>query len=378
MQAQVGKAGSKPALPRNCGEQRNNASPSQTTDGAMKPIGPSRVREASGARAFFFSFARGPAAAHFLARKRGGLVKSRHPVVTLVPVALDEDSHSAQGRQPSPPHREAKFLTLPEVNLVQPGVNDVYSRVHSRRHLASFLASILAHAAVIALILYSAPRLSEGGHDWLLAYLVEVGPGKGGTVGGRKGPPVIQVEPASMPDEPIRSDLPDNAVASTSPDLDARYETRTLPRPGVMASLSANALRSYGGKSTGRGPSSQYGGSVAGAGSVHRSGSGDATGDGLGRAGVRIAHADYAANPAPAYPARSRRRAEQGTVTLHVLVAIDGSVARIEIADSSGFADLDQSALETVRERWRFVPAKRSDGRAVESWVLVPIRFALR
>jgi protein TonB len=240
------------------------------------------------------------------------------------------------------------------------------------------MASILAHAAVIALILYSAPRLSEGGHDWVLAYLVEVGPGKGGTAGGRKGPPAIQVEPASMPDRPISSDLPDDAVASTSPDLDARHETRTLPRPGVMASLSASALRSYGRKSVGRGPTSRYRGSVAGAGSGQGSGSGDATGGGLGGAGARTAHADYGANPAPAYPARSRQRAEQGTVTLHVLVAIDGSVERIEIADSSGYDDLDQSALDTVRERWRFVPAKRSDGRPVESWVLVPIRFALR
>ena len=31
--AQVGKAGSKPALPRNCGERRDDAAPSQATDG---------------------------------------------------------------------------------------------------------------------------------------------------------------------------------------------------------------------------------------------------------------------------------------------------------------------------------------------------------
>jgi TonB family protein len=259
------------------------------------------------------------------------------------------------------------------------GVIDVYSSAHSRRHLASFAASILAHAAVIALILYFAPRLSEGGHDWVLAYLVEMGPGKGGTAGGGKGPPAIQIEPAAMPDTPIRSDLTDDTVASKSLDLDVRNETRTLPRPGVMASLSASALRSYGRTSAGRrGPSSQFPGSAAGAGSGQGSGNGSTTGDGLGGAGVQIAHADYGANPAPVYPARSRQRAEQGTVTLHVLVASDGSVERIEIAESSGFDDLDQSALDTVRKRWRFVPAKRSDGHPLESWVLVPIRFALR
>jgi protein TonB len=89
-----------------------------------------------------------------------------------------------------------------------------------------------------------------------------------------------------------------------------------------------------------------------------------------------VAHADYARNPLPAYPAVARRREQQGTVTVRVLVGVDGFVERAEIADSSGFDTLDNAALETVRSRWRFVPA-RHDGLAIESWVLVPIRFAL-
>ena len=259
-----------------------------------------------------------------------------------------------------------------------PEVNDVYAAAHSRRHVASLAASILAHVALVALIVYSAPRLREGGHDWVLAYLVEMGPGKGGSAGGTKGLPVIQIEPASIPDAPIRSALSDEAVASKFLDTDTRNETLTLPRPGVMASLNAGGLRPFGRKSVGRGPSPQHRGSASAGGSGPGSGSGDTTGDGLGGAGIRIAHADYGANPAPMYPARSRERAEQGTVTLHVLVAVDGSVERIEIAQSSGFDDLDRSALDTVFRRWRFVPAKRNDGQPVESWVLVPIRFALR
>ena len=61
---------------------------------------------------------------------------------------------------------------------------------------------------------------------------------------------------------------------------------------------------------------------------------------------------------------------------MRVLIGADGSVERAEIADSSGFDSLDDAALEAVRSRWRFVPA-RHGGLAVESWVLVPIRFAL-
>jgi len=63
-------------------------------------------------------------------------------------------------------------------------------------------------------------------------------------------------------------------------------------------------------------------------------------------------------------------------VTIRVLVGIDGIVQRAEIAESSGFDVLDDAAIETVRRRWRFVPA-HSAGNAIESWVLVPIRFAL-
>jgi protein TonB len=105
-------------------------------------------------------------------------------------------------------------------------------------------------------------------------------------------------------------------------------------------------------------------------------GSPGAADGGAGDDSNSIAHADYARNPPPIYPAVARRREQQGTVTVRVLVGADGSVERAEIADSSGFDALDDAALETVRSRWRFVPA-RHDGLAVESWVLVPIRFAL-
>ncbi len=105
-------------------------------------------------------------------------------------------------------------------------------------------------------------------------------------------------------------------------------------------------------------------------------GSPGAADGGAGAGPDSTAHADYARNPPPAYPTLARRREQQGTVTVRVLVGADGSVERAEVADSSGFDALDAAALETVRSRWRFVPARRA-GVAVESWVLVPIRFAL-
>jgi len=87
-------------------------------------------------------------------------------------------------------------------------------------------------------------------------------------------------------------------------------------------------------------------------------------------------NADYLNNPAPQYPAVSRRLREEGRVTLRVFVDAQGLPARIELRTSSGYERLDHIALETVRQ-WKFVPARRGD-EAVSAWVIVPISFSLR
>lgn len=86
--------------------------------------------------------------------------------------------------------------------------------------------------------------------------------------------------------------------------------------------------------------------------------------------------AGYLQNPAPVYPAMSRRLGEEGRVMLRVFVESSGSPSKLEIRTSSGSSRLDQSALEAVR-RWKFVPARRGD-EAVAAWVVVPIVFNLR
>jgi protein TonB len=88
------------------------------------------------------------------------------------------------------------------------------------------------------------------------------------------------------------------------------------------------------------------------------------------------ARPDYGVNPKPPYPLIARRMGTQGIVLLRVQVRVDGTVAEVQIAQSSGSALLDDSALQTVRDSWRFIPARR-DGVPVESWVEVPIRFVL-
>lgn len=85
--------------------------------------------------------------------------------------------------------------------------------------------------------------------------------------------------------------------------------------------------------------------------------------------------AAYLNNPAPVYPALSRRLGERGRVLLRVYVNADGTTRDIQMRTPSGSARLDQAAREAV-ERWRFVPARQGD-EAVGAWVLVPISFQL-
>jgi protein TonB len=85
--------------------------------------------------------------------------------------------------------------------------------------------------------------------------------------------------------------------------------------------------------------------------------------------------AAYLRNPPPTYPASARRRGEEGTVTLRVLVSAEGTPERVELERSSGSNALDLAALESVRQ-WRFAPARRG-GAAHEAWVVVPIVFRL-
>ena len=87
--------------------------------------------------------------------------------------------------------------------------------------------------------------------------------------------------------------------------------------------------------------------------------------------------ADYLTNPKPPYPALSKRLGEEGVVRLNILVNPDGSVARLELAKSSGYPRLDQSAMDTVQSSWKFEPA-RQDGNPVAAWVIVPIQFTVR
>ena len=209
----------------------------------------------------------------------------------------------------------------------------------ARRLEASIVASALLHALVLGVVL-------RGQRVTLRPPLVAIPVALVGAVGGG---PASEPAPAPAP-----APVAPPAKPRPRPAAVARRPAPTPPAPPESAAP--------GGGAEGDGVAAAPGGSGGGDGSG---------GDGSG--GARVA---YGTNPLPPYPLVARRLGKEGVVLLEVLVAPDGRAADVRMIRSSGFAPLDESAVTTVRERWRFVPARR-DGLPVESRVTVPIRFRL-
>lgn len=91
---------------------------------------------------------------------------------------------------------------------------------------------------------------------------------------------------------------------------------------------------------------------------------------------VSASQVGYLTPPRPVYPTRARRAGEKGSVTVRVFIDAAGRPAEVLLQASSGFPDLDQSAVSAVRAA-RFRPY--SEGGAAQAvWVLVPINFVLQ
>jgi len=77
----------------------------------------------------------------------------------------------------------------------------------------------------------------------------------------------------------------------------------------------------------------------------------------------------------PQYPASAIEAGQQGKVVLRVLVGEDGLAQDVEVESSAPPGVFDLVAIDAIAT-WRFNPAVR-DGKAVASWVLVPMCFSL-
>lgn len=92
---------------------------------------------------------------------------------------------------------------------------------------------------------------------------------------------------------------------------------------------------------------------------------------------ISASHLAYVRAPAPTYPRSAIIERAQGTVTLRVLVDVNGTPLEVTIETSSGNRELDRAARTQVLKNWKFQPAQQG-GRAVQAYGLVPVDFSLR
>lgn len=80
--------------------------------------------------------------------------------------------------------------------------------------------------------------------------------------------------------------------------------------------------------------------------------------------------------PAPSYTEVARRKKISGDVMLDVIVLPDGTAGDISVATSLE-PSLDASAVETVKNQWRFEPAQK-DGKPVKAHVKISVSFHIK
>lgn len=79
----------------------------------------------------------------------------------------------------------------------------------------------------------------------------------------------------------------------------------------------------------------------------------------------------------PVYPDRARREGWEGNVRIRFQVLTNGKTDNISVETSSGFALLDEAAVDAIRQ-WQFIPAKnRHTNQAVSCWTYVTLVFQL-
>lgn len=76
------------------------------------------------------------------------------------------------------------------------------------------------------------------------------------------------------------------------------------------------------------------------------------------------------------YPEAARKASRQGVVRLYVTVGVDGKVSKVEVAKTSGHADLDAAAVAAAKQ-FIYTPAK-VNGNAVAAKIVVAYPFKLR
>lgn len=79
----------------------------------------------------------------------------------------------------------------------------------------------------------------------------------------------------------------------------------------------------------------------------------------------------------PPYPPVARRLNHEGIVLLKITISAQGDVTDVQIAQSSGFDELDKAAQDWVKTHWRYKAATQG-GHPMASTTEARVRFNLR
>ena len=239
----------------------------------------------------------------------------------------------------------------------------------SSRLLIFIVLSLVLHAAVFSAIFLLAPlepdELARPLMVGVTSQYNDPGKGKGNTLD-----PAPAKKPEKKAEKPVEKKVAKKtvrkkpAVQSEKKEIISRNNVSVTERTAAASPVTpANASETESVSPEGRGKGTGVGESGSG---LDTSGSGE---------GTEIGYPNYGVNPKPDYPRIAKRHGYEGLVVLNVFVMESGNVGKIEIRKSSGYDVLDNSALDAVR-KWIFIPGKKN-GRAIQSWVVVPIRFDL-
>lgn len=88
-----------------------------------------------------------------------------------------------------------------------------------------------------------------------------------------------------------------------------------------------------------------------------------------------VCESRVSSKPMPRYPRISRRRGEEGIVSIKVWIDDKGNPKKVEIIKSSGFPNLDRAAVDALR-KGSFVPAMKNN-KPVVSTLIQNIEFRL-
>ena len=250
-----------------------------------------------------------------------------------------------------------------DLGLAIPGPVERVGREAARRPGKSMLPGIalssLLHAGVLAIVLFavanpffSFPTAGDEGIVRVSLVTVMPGPENGNGAAAAdeiRKKPVIHARSA-----PMATKAMEKTILSEAVDKRETMETSVSVEP-VKGSVAAAAA--------GRG-------SPAGEAARGQRQTGASAQEGYSEAMPR-----YRENRPPVYPGTARQRGYEGDVLIAAEIRADGRIGTVRVKRSSGYASLDDSALEAVRA-WRFEPARRM-GAAVDAWVEIPIRFKL-